>query len=118
MVSLNGLRRWQSASAALAIAGLADSLYLLTSKLGRPLVCGVGDCDLVNSSPYSEVFGIPVAAIGVLGYTLLLVLAVWALAQGDGAPYWLTQARLFVAGLGLLFAAYLTGIEVFILHTI
>ena len=116
---LTGLRRWQSTSAILALVGLADSLYLWSFKLGGgPLVCGTGGCDAVNSSPYSEVLGIPVAAIGALGYAVLLALALWALFFPDTAPYWLTDLRLFFAGIGLLFAAYLTAIELFVLHNI
>ncbi len=118
MVRLNRLRRWPLVSAALAVIGLADSLYLFSSKFGRPLVCGVGDCDLVNASPYSEVMGIPVSFIGALGYAFLLALAAWALARGPDAPDWLIQVRLFVGGLGLLFSVYLTAIELFLLHTI
>ena len=33
---------------------------------------GSGDCSTVNSSRYSEVNGIPVAIIGVLGYLAIL----------------------------------------------
>lgn len=118
MGTLNGLRRWQSLSAALALVGLADSLYLLTSKLGRPLVCGAGECDVVNASPFSEIMGIPVAALGALGYAALLTLALWALFGGENAPYWLGDVRLFFSGLGVLFSAYLTGIELFVIHAI
>ncbi len=118
MMLSNGLSRWRLAGAVLAFLGLADSLYLFTSKLGRPLICGVGDCDVVNSSPYSVLMGIPVSVLGALGYGLLLVLAVWAFARGEGAPYWLIQARLFLAGLAVLFSIYLTAIEIFVLHAI
>ena len=33
------------------------------------------NCDLVNRSTYSTVFGIPVALIGIMGYVTLLALA-------------------------------------------
>ncbi len=118
MKVLNGLRRWQSLNAVLALVGLIDSLYLLSFKMGRPLVCAVGDCDAVNSSPYSEIAGVPVAALGALGYLALLALALWALFGGEGAPYWLTDVRLFFAGLGVLFSIYLTSLELFVIHAI
>ncbi len=114
-----GLRRWQIFSAVLSLVGTLDSLYLLSFKFsGQPLICGTGGCDAVNSSPYSEILGIPVAAIGVLGYLALLALALWALFAQDNAPYWLTDLRLFFAAIGVFFAAYLTVVELFIIHNI
>ncbi len=117
MVDLSmGERRWPLISATLALLGLADSIYLWTSKLGAPLICGVGECDVVNSSPYAALFGVPVAAIGAVGYAVLLVLALWA--WRGAAPEWLIDARLLLAFGGVAFSAYLTAIEVFILHAI
>ncbi len=112
------LRRWQLASAVLALVGLADSVYLWTAKLGAKLVCGVGDCDVVNSSPYASLFGIPVAIIGAAGYAALLALALWALYRGHASPVALIDVRLLLAFGGVLFSAYLSLVEVFILHTI
>ncbi len=113
-----GLRRWQIVSALLALLGLADSLYLWTAKLGAKLVCGVGDCDVVNSSPYASLFGIPVAVIGAAGYAVLLGLAFWGIFRGEDAPLWLIDVRLLLAFGGVLFSVYLSAVEVFILHTI
>ncbi len=113
-----GLRRWQIASAALALVGLADSLYLWSAKLGAKLVCEVGDCDVVNASPYASLFGIPVAVIGAAGYALLLALALWSVYQGEETPAWLVDVRLLLAFGGVLFSVYLSAVEVFILRTI
>ena len=118
MGTIAGLRRWQSISAILSFLGLADSLYLWSFKLGQPLICGTGGCDVVNASPYSEILGIPVAAIGAAGYLALLALALWAFFAQDNAPYWLTDLRLFFAAMGVFFAAYLTVVELFIIHNI
>lgn len=116
---LSNTRRLQFLSAALAAIGLADSLYLWWTKVNRTeLVCGIGDCDLVNASPYSMLLGIPVAAIGAAGYVLLLALALWVVVAHDAVPAWLTNVRLVLAGIGLFFGAYLTGIEIFVLHAI
>ncbi len=113
-----GLRRWQLLGAMLALAGLIDSIYLWSFKWGGQLICGIGECDVVNTSPYAMLLGIPVAAIGAAGYAALLAFALWAFVARDNAPMWLTDARLAFAGIGLFFAAYLTGIEVFVLHAI
>ncbi len=114
----NRIRKLEWLSAILALIGLGVSLYLWYSKVSKStIICTPGsDCDLVNASPYSMLLGIPVAAIGAAGYAALLVLALWALFGRDNAPEWLLNARLAMASIGLFFAAYLTGIEVFVLH--
>ncbi len=112
-------RNLQILSAVLAAIGLADSAYLWYTKLTHTaIMCGVGECDAVNASPYASIAGIPVAALGVAGYAALLILAVWALAAPESAPYWVTDLRLFAAILGFLFAAYLTALELFVIHAI
>jgi len=60
----------------------------------------VWDCGAVNHSPYAAMRGVPVAMIGILGYTLLAVLA--------GRFPW-TTAVLALAG--LIFSLRLTWIE-------
>ena len=68
------------------------------------------NCDIVNRSIYSEVAGVPVALIGVLGYAGLLVLTV-LYRKKDHSPMILLAASLA----GLAFALYLTYIEGFVL---
>lgn len=118
MKFLNNVRNLQIASSILSFIGVAVSLYLWYSKISKTeIICTPGsECDLVNASPYSMLLGIPVAAIGAAGYTALLAFALWALFKSDDAPAWLLNARLAMASVGLFFAAYLTGIEAFILH--
>lgn len=117
MKFFSNARNLRILSAVLAAIGLADSLYLWWTKINKTtIVCGVGDCDLVNASPYSMLLGIPVAALGAAGYSVLLVAALWALVARDKAPAWLTNTRFTMASIGLFFAAYLTGIEAFVLY--
>jgi len=109
----------QSISAILALVGLGDSLYLWYTKANiTALVCGLGDCEAVQASPYASLLGIPVAAIGAGGYAALLALAVWAFLARDNVPAWLTDARLIFASICLFFAAYLTVIELFVIYSI
>lgn len=64
------------------------------------------DCGVVNHSPYAVIHGVPVAAIGILGYVLIAVLG---LAR--------QRALLLVSTLiGLAFALYLTNIEAHVLE--
>ncbi len=104
----------------LTLVGLADALYLTWIKLAhREAACaGIGDCDVVNSSPYAEMFGLPVALWGAGVYVLILVLLWleprWPAARRAWAVYGVFGLTLW----GVLFSAYLTYIEVAVLHAI
>jgi vitamin-K-epoxide reductase (warfarin-sensitive) len=103
-----------SVFAAIGVVVSSLSLYhhFGTSKTSY---CDIGEnfnCDVVNRSIYSTVFGIPDALIGVLGYATLLSLATAYRARAR------TPAVLLAASLaGLGFALYLTYIEAFVLAT-
>jgi uncharacterized membrane protein len=119
MKSLHSQKNLQIISVLLALVGLLDSLYLWWTKISKSqIICGVGECDVVNASPYASLLGIPVAAIGAVGYAVLLLAALWALIATENAPEWLLNARLGMASAGLFFAAYLTVIEIFVIHAI
>ena len=62
-------------SLALVVLGLVVSIYMTVYKfLNADAMClGSGDCSTVNASRYSEVNGIPVAVIGVLGYLAIFL---------------------------------------------
>jgi vitamin-K-epoxide reductase (warfarin-sensitive) len=69
-------------------------------------------CDIVNRSEYSSIAGIPVAAIGIVGYGFLFVLSGFS----RGRPE--TPNRLLLAAIaGLAFALRLTYIEAYSLET-
>ena len=69
-------------------------------------------CDIVNRSEYSTLMGIPVAAIGVLGYAALFLLSTLWRSRPE------TPIRLLGAAIaGLAFALYLTYIEAYVLTT-
>jgi uncharacterized membrane protein len=64
------------------------------------------NCDIVNRSEYSELEGIPVAAIGVAGYAVLLIMSTFWRSRPE------TPTRLLLAAsVGLIFALYLTYVE-------
>jgi uncharacterized membrane protein len=110
------LRR--QAIAVLALAGVFVSLYLWLHKLGviGVLQCGTGGCDTVQASPYADFLGIPVALYGVVGYAVLFALGL-AAAQRPDAPR-LDLALAVLASVGVLFTAYLTALELFVIHAI
>ena len=91
--------------AILAIAGIVVSVMALRVHYSTETApCSINekwDCGIVNHSPYAEIRGIPVAAIGIAGYLLIGILAVL---RRRG---WLLAAAL----IGMAFALYLTNIE-------
>jgi uncharacterized membrane protein len=94
------------------------SVYLTMYKLGMvgELVCGTGSCERVQDSPWGVFLGMPVAAWGVLGYAVLLALAIAGL-QPRLAHSRAVAGMLFGASLaGLLFTAYLTYLEAAVIH--
>lgn len=68
---------WGVYLALLAVAASAAMAALIESNRAISLFCGVGGCDSVLSSRYAKWFGIPVAGIGVVGLSSLLVVAIW-----------------------------------------
>src|SRR5438270_4158666 len=108
-------RRILLAIALLSVAGaVVSSISLYHHYDTSPSsFCDFGatfNCDMVNRSIYSVVFGIPVALIGILGYGVLLVLAALYRAKAEISLMLLVAA---LAGLG--FALYLTYVEAFVL---
>jgi uncharacterized membrane protein len=67
-------RSLRLAVAVLAAAGASLAAYLVyVRQTGGELLCTNGGCEAVQSSRYAEVFGVPVAALGLIGYLALLV---------------------------------------------
>jgi uncharacterized membrane protein len=103
-----------------SIIGFLDSIYLLIIKLTHnPLLCieGIGDCWTVNTSRYSEVFGIPLGLLGALGYLLismLLFIIRYNTALERGTRYTLFGVSL----IGFIYSLYLTYIEIYILKAV
>ena len=109
------------AIAVVALIGALDSVYLLLAKLGAigGLSCTVSHgCDVVNASAYSTFLGVPVAAIGLVGYVALMVIALAGLQPGWLGARWPDVAASLFSGVGLLFSLRLTYYELFELNAI
>ena len=111
---------YRMTAALLSLAGLFISAYLYLYKLGKigSLACGTGGCETVQLSPWSMVAGVDVALIGVLGYAGLLSLSLAALSPGLAGQRWPATLLAGLAGIGVLFAGYLTYLELFVIHAI
>lgn len=108
------------ASVIITVIGLAVSIYMTIFKLtGNETMCvGNGGCATVNASPYAEIQGIPVAAVGVGGYLALLAVLVLEL---KGGRFFKKNATLLTFGLaltGFLFTLYLIYLEIFVIKAL
>ncbi len=97
--------------ASLALAGIVFSFLALAAHDGPPaeardLLRSRWNCAYVNQSPYAEVYGVPVAVLGIGGYALLAMLALLRL----------RLLTVYFAGIGLAYALYLTDVEAHILE--
>jgi len=111
---------YRMGAALLSLVGLFVSAYLYLYKIGRigSLACGTGGCETVQASAWSRVAGVEVALIGVVGYAALLAVSLAAL-RPERNDRWGPMTLLTVlAGLGVLFTAYLTYIELFVIRAI
>jgi uncharacterized membrane protein len=103
---------------ALAVIGLGVATYLtVVHYVGfQVLACGAGkgisSCQQVQSSVWSELAGIPVADLGLVGYVLIL----GSLLAPDREESRLATLGLTIVGFG--FSAYLTYRELHSIHAI
>lgn len=106
--------------ALLAVVGICIALYLTLYKVGviGVLSCSIGSCETVNTSKWSMLMGIPIAAWGLAAYVALLLLAM--IGSGESREESVPIARMLVAlaGWSVLFSAWLTYLELFVIHAI
>lgn len=76
--SLPWIHRWsRPIMAGIATIGAVGTAYLTIVKLTQgTAACPTGGCDVVLSSPYATVFGLPLTLFGFLGYFSMIVFAV------------------------------------------
>jgi uncharacterized membrane protein len=113
--------RWgELAALVMTVSGSIVAGYLSYVDLHSiQAVCGlVGDCNAVQSSSYSHLFGVlPVALLGLGGY--LSLLAAWGLGRFLPRLRWAARlASLGLAFAGTVFSLYLTYLERFVIHAV
>ena len=100
----------------LAILGVAIAAYLTIIHYDRgALVCGLGDCQTVQNSKYAEIVGIPVALLGLGMYLSVVGLGVLRRLRPERLPL-LTMTAFTLVLAGAFYAAYLTYLEVAVIH--
>jgi uncharacterized membrane protein len=115
-----GFRGLLWVSVVLCAFGIVVAGYLVTKRFtGGSLACTRwAQCDVVNNSVYSQIYGVPICVIGLAGYLLLLALAFAAL-WTEGR----TQQRILILGFvlslgGVGFSAYLTYLEIYVIEAL
>src|SRR5262245_56007566 len=97
----------------LSMAGMLLTGYLAWTALGGEHVkgCGVGSvCDIVLSSQWATLLGLPTALWGFFAYTALAVIAFVKRVDHHWQYAWI------VSLFGFLFSVYLTTVSLTILH--
>jgi len=103
-----------------AVLGILDSVYLLIIKLSNnKALCiqGVGDCWSVNTSRYSEVFGIPLSVLGIIAYAVILTLWI-LLPRSDFFKRNIPIVNFMLSLIGVIYSAYLTYLEIAVIKAI
>jgi uncharacterized membrane protein len=106
------------AIAVMALIGLFIAFYLLAHALGwtGSLLCGVGNCERVQESVYSHIGPVPVAALGVFGYIVLLVASFLGIQPAGRGSRRLGGLLLAGGTIGFVFSLYLTYLEGAVIH--
>jgi uncharacterized membrane protein len=106
--------------ALLSLAGFFLALYLHLYKIGKigSLACGTGACETVQLSSYATFLGVGVALIGVIGYGAMFVVSMFALQPRYAGVSWPLRAMVLLSSGSVLFAMYLTYLELFVIQAI
>lgn len=101
----------------LSFIGFIDATYLAIKKFfASPLPCYIFQgCDVVNTSSYSNIFGIPNSLLGAIFYLAVFILTVRFLETKNFAYF---KAIFYLSILGFLMALYLTVLQVFVIKAL
>jgi uncharacterized membrane protein len=106
------------AIALLALAGLLISSYLTMYKVGLlgAIQCTIGGCEKVQTSRWSYFLGLPVSAWGLGAYLVILTVALLGVQPRFVRERWVSLALFGLSAVGVVFSAYLTYLEAFVIH--
>lgn len=106
--------------AVLSLVGILIALYLTLYKIGivGNLSCTIGSCETVNTSRWATFLGLPVAAWGLGAYAALFALSLAGTSDRFAASRTISWLLVAIAGWSVLFSAWLTYLELFVIHAI
>ncbi len=100
----------------LSIVGIVIAIYVLQSFIRQsPIVCVNEGCELVRKNPASYLFGIPVPGFGLVGYSIIAILAFMRTFSSDKR---LLYGIVGVGIFGVSFVAWFTWTELFVIRAI
>jgi uncharacterized membrane protein len=102
----------------LTVIGMCIAIYLTFVETTKTSAfCGpIGDCNSVQQSPYATLFGfLPVGVLGLLGYSMILVLWIIQIFATRNIRRFAWLAIWVLAIFGVLFSIYLTFLEPFVI---
>jgi uncharacterized membrane protein len=107
-------------TALVALVGLFVAMYLALYKSGAigTLSCGTGGCETVQLSHWSMLWGLPVATWGVGFYAVVFGLAFAGTTERFADSRRVSLALVVLTGWGVAFSAWLTYLELFVIHAI
>jgi len=98
----------------LALLGILIAIYVTQSwvrKIG--IICVTGGCEVVRNSPASYPWGIPVSAIGLIGYSIIAILAFLRTSRTNKN---LLKGILGMTAFGVCFTLWFTYTELFVIR--
>ena len=113
--------RWQPiATLVLSLFGLGVAIYLtITHFSPHALVCvknSTFNCEKVTTSPQSEIFGIPVAMLGLFYFVPMIALCLPVAWRSTDRRVHLARLILAITGVGMII--YLISAEFFVIKAI
>lgn len=104
----------------LGLLGIGVAGYLTYVHYNEDaLVCTVGGCETVQQSDYSTMLGVPIAAFGVVMFLTVTLLALGRLTgRSPISSDMATMAAWTLLLTSLLYYAYLTYVEIFVLEAV
>lgn len=100
----------------LSIIGVIIAAYVFQSFLRKTsIVCLNSGCEIVRNNPNSYIFGIPVPGFGLVGYSLIVILAFLRTIYKDKR---LLYTILGISAGGFLFVGWFTYTELFVIKAL
>lgn len=106
------------AIALLSLAGVLLASYLTMYNLGflGEIQCTIGGCEKVQTSKWATFLGMPVAAWGLGAYVTLFVISLLGIQPRLMRARWVALALFGISAVGVIFSAWLTYLEAFVIH--
>jgi uncharacterized membrane protein len=117
-VMSDGPPRTRMVIVVVSLIGVFVALYLSMYKWGMvgTLHCSIGGCEVVQNSPWSNLFGRPVAEWGLGAYVFLLVVSIMGLQPRFMNERWVALSIFGTAAVGVAFSGYLTYREAYVIQ--